>query len=121
LPIALRSLYILNVYEKAASAYVPDIYAGRLVVFKPAEETESAQAWQRFAGGDFEVHETFGNHTDVVNKEACVGLWAEQLRTYLEAYRTTYRKFPTSTVIRKEHELQIEPAISRATVLTASV
>jgi aspartate racemase len=83
LPVSLRSPYILDVYDKAASEYVPGIHPGRVVVFKPTEDSLPPHGWESFAVDGLEIHEIPGNHNDVVNKESHVALWAKLLRTQL--------------------------------------
>jgi amino acid adenylation domain-containing protein len=93
LPLALRSPYILDLYDRAASEYAPGLQAGRIIVFKPTDDCVSAQGWESFAADGLEVHEVPGNHHDVVNKETHVALWAKQLRICLEsAYSAASRQ-----------------------------
>lgn len=72
MPVALRSPYILDVYEQAASHYLPGIHAGRVIVFKPAEDSVDPRGWESLAVDGLEVHEVPGNHDDVLTEKAHV-------------------------------------------------
>jgi acyl carrier protein len=106
LPIALRSYYILDVYAHAVSGYEPDIYPGRVIVFKPAEESISVQLWETLAGHGLEVYEVPGQHGDVVNKETHVRLWAEQLKNCLERARPAVSKYDTGDLLSSAQPLK---------------
>ena len=60
MPVALRSPYILDVYEQAATHYLPGIHAGRVIVFKPAEDSVDPRGWESLAVDGLEVHEVPG-------------------------------------------------------------
>ena len=77
LPPSLRSPYILQVYFKAIDAYQPEVYPGRVIIYR------STPMWSAITAGDTEVHEVPGNHTDIL-REPYVREWAEGLRSYLE-------------------------------------
>ncbi len=77
LPPSLRSPYILQVYFKAMDAYQPEVYPGRVIIYR------STPMWRAITAGDTEVHEVPGNHTDIL-KEPYVREWAEGLKSYLE-------------------------------------
>jgi amino acid adenylation domain-containing protein len=84
IPPALRSTYILNVYEKAIKKYVPQPFSGRVVYFKSAMSlSESANAWGFLVKGDFTVREIPGGHLDM-RERRYVNLWAPGLKTELE-------------------------------------
>jgi amino acid adenylation domain-containing protein len=106
LPIALRSHYILDVYAQAVSGYMPDIYPGRIIVFKPAEESISVQLWETLAGHGLEVYEVPGQHGDVVNKETHVRVWAEQLRNCLERARPAVSQYDTGDLLSSAQPLK---------------
>jgi aspartate racemase len=93
LPVGLRSPYILDVYDQAVGGYVPNIHTGRVIVFKPTGDSVSPERWESFAVAGLEVYEVPGKHTDVVNKESHVALWARQLRTSLESAYSGVSKY----------------------------
>ena len=108
LPIALRSRYILDVYSRAASNYVPDIYPGRVIVFKPAEDSVNPQVWESLAAGGLEVHEVSGSHTGALSKEAHVREWAELLRTYLQSAQSAVSRYDTEGMISATQPIKHE-------------
>jgi thioesterase domain-containing protein/acyl carrier protein len=77
IPPSFRSRYILDIYEKAMTNYVPEIYPGRLTVFRAADNTD-AMAWKRLAGKGLDLHEMPGDHTAILT-EPHVKQWAEIL------------------------------------------
>jgi thioesterase domain-containing protein len=83
LPISLRSRYILEIYQQAKRNYVPEVYPGRLIMFKAAEGCPDPQTWEKLAAGGVEIHDIAGNHTDIV-KEPYMRVWAEQLKVFLQ-------------------------------------
>jgi thioesterase domain-containing protein/acyl carrier protein len=84
LPIALRSFYIINLYEEAVKEYVPESYDGSVVLFKPFEDPVDVATWQRLVGKGLEIHQIAGNHTDVLSKREHVKIWAEALMRQLQ-------------------------------------
>jgi thioesterase domain-containing protein len=44
---------------------------------------EHRVAWEKLMEGGLEVYEVLGDHFDII-QESHVGLWAEQLRTWLD-------------------------------------
>ena len=83
LPIALRSCYILNIYQQARRNYISEAYRGQLVIFKAAEESRDLRGWEKLASGGLEIHEVPGDHLNVL-REPHVQVWAAQLRACLQ-------------------------------------
>jgi hypothetical protein len=81
IPPSFRSRYILDIYDEAMANYVPEIYPGRLTVFRSAYSCD-AIVWERLAGKELELHEISGDHTAIL-KEPHVQQWAEILSTIL--------------------------------------
>ena len=90
--------YILEVYDQAESRYVPGMYAGRVIAFKPLEDSINPRGWERIAVDGLEIREVPGNHEDVVAKEAHVRAWAEQLRSHLASAQSAVSRFDTGGV-----------------------
>src|SRR5262249_22246415 len=77
LPPSLRSLYILDIYRQAMKIYMPQVYAGRVILFTGKECAHHDQVnWQKLLVGDPEIHEIPGNHLDI-SKEPHIQVWAE--------------------------------------------
>jgi len=91
LPVALRSPYIEDMYDQAESRYMPGIYAGRVIAFKPAEDSVDPRGWEKLAVDGLELHEVPGDHQNVLTKEAHVRAWAEQLRDQLASVQSIVR------------------------------
>jgi len=88
LPIALRSPYILKVYQRAMRSYVPEIYPGRLIIFQASEDFRDLQDWGNWAAGGVDIRAVPGGHENVL-KEPHLRVWAEQLKSCLQAAQTT--------------------------------
>src|SRR5262249_45923686 len=84
LPLSLRNAYLLSVYTEARRQYRPQSYHGRAVYVKSKLRShEHRLAWEKLLEGRLEVYEVLGDHFDII-QESYVGLWAEQLRTWLD-------------------------------------
>jgi aspartate racemase len=81
IPPSFRSRYILDIYDEAMGNYVPEIYPGRLTVFRAAYSCDPI-VWESLAGEGLELHEISGDHTEIL-KEPHVQQWAEILSTIL--------------------------------------
>jgi aspartate racemase len=82
-PPVLRMPYFLDVSRRAACDYVPQVYPGRVILFRAARGVGSlADAWRRFAAGGVEVHEVPGDHTTIF-REPHVQVLAQQLTAAL--------------------------------------
>ncbi len=77
LPLGLRSPYILKVYFRAIRDYVPEVYSGRVIIFK------GPPRWRTLVGTSVEIREVPGSHSDVL-KEPYVRVWAEGLKSSLQ-------------------------------------
>jgi thioesterase domain-containing protein len=79
----LRSTYILDVYDKALSSYVPKPYSGRCLLFKASGLKYAPHSdWLRIIAEGLEVHERPGSHMDMIREDR-VALWGELLRRRL--------------------------------------
>jgi len=88
LPPSLRTRYIVSIYERAARAYVPQIYQGRAILFKTQGLYHRAQLrWGDHVAEGLEIQDLDTAH-DNVFKEPYVQIFAERLKTHLsEAQR----------------------------------
>jgi len=84
LPLSLRSPYILKIYQQAIKRYVPEVYPGRLIIFKAAGDSRDPRSWERLAAGGLEVVDVPGDHLNVLN-EPHVQLWAEELKSCFQS------------------------------------
>jgi thioesterase domain-containing protein len=83
LPPSLRSPYILAIYHHAAQDYIPQPYAGRVILFKGKTRAyDPLFDWQTLIVGELEMHEVPGEHLDMI-KEPYIQFWAETLNTCL--------------------------------------
>jgi amino acid adenylation domain-containing protein len=84
LPLFLRSPYIIDIYRKAAPAYVPQPYARRVLLFKGEKRGYDPRLdWQMLLVGELEMHEVPGNHLDMT-KELYIQVWAPLLKACLD-------------------------------------
>jgi amino acid adenylation domain-containing protein len=83
IPLKLRGQYILDVYNRALTQYIPKAYPGRVVVFKAAADDRDTQHWTRLAPEALELHVVPGNHDDIL-KEPYVPGWAKKVKLYLD-------------------------------------
>ena len=77
LPPSLRYHHRMNVYTEANRAYVPEVYSGRIVIYKD-EGCSEPQSWETLAAEGFEIHEVPGDHFSVL-AEGNVKIWGKQL------------------------------------------
>lgn len=78
---------VRRVSRQAAEDYTPQIYPGRIVLFRSHDKTltlfrDRHAGWRAYAGRGLEIHEIGGNH-DSILFEPQVRLVAERLREYL--------------------------------------
>ncbi len=96
LPLSLLIDYILTVYGRAARAYVPQAYRGRVILFKSQGQYRGRNSgWENFVVGGLEIQELDSNHNNVF-AEPYVRSFAEKLKAALTdaASRVkTHRKF----------------------------
>ena len=79
LPPFVRSVYILDIYQRALRQYVPKALSGRVVYFKTARRSASHQArWTSVLRDGVEAYEVPGNHIEVIQK-GNLGAWTERL------------------------------------------
>ena len=83
IPLTLRGPYILDVYNRALAQYAPKAYAGRVIVFKAADDDRDTQQWEYLAPKALKLHVVPGNHDDIL-KDPYVKSWAEKLKIHLE-------------------------------------
>jgi len=80
LPPSLRTRYIESVYDRAARAYVPIVYRGRVIIFKTQGRYSNGQfGWGNFIAEGLKIEELDIDH-DNVFKEPYVQIFAERLR-----------------------------------------
>ncbi|MBM2803365.1 MAG: amino acid adenylation domain protein, partial [Deltaproteobacteria bacterium] len=84
IPPKLRSTYILNMYRKAAQAYHPYPYPGRMIYFKSRHNSGDPRlSWGKLVGGEFKVYDVPGGHSDL-RDGPFVSAWASILRNELD-------------------------------------
>jgi len=91
LPPFVRNSYLMDVYDKANRAYVPEVYPGRLVIYKD-EGSSDPRLWGAFAAEGFEIHEVPGDHINVLAEEN-VKVWGKQLSADLHRAQAELRGF----------------------------
>jgi thioesterase domain-containing protein/acyl carrier protein len=101
LPFPLRAFYFLEASAQATRKYKPDVYPGRMVLFRAQSSAPHLPAdWGTLAAGGLEVHEVSGNHFDII-REPHVRPLAAKLRDCLShAQAVTTQKTGLSTVRR---------------------
>ncbi len=82
----LRSDYILGVYRRALSQYVPQPYDGQMIVLKAADSSSDAEPWAALARGGLDVFEVPGDHIAVL-QESSVKIWAARVSSWLRETR----------------------------------
>ncbi|HMQ76697.1 MAG TPA: amino acid adenylation domain-containing protein [Flavobacteriales bacterium] len=83
-PERFRNFHIIDTYDRAAMAYVPRPYAGKLTVMKAERSWGPRQmGWEHLAKGGLEVRMVPGDHYDLI-KEPNVGALANELRLTME-------------------------------------
>jgi len=93
LPPRLREPYLEEVvfgriYRRAARAYRPSVYPGRILIFASEERAPAFEAgWAQIAEGGVEVHRIPGRHLDLMGEPAMRTV-AAQLAPRLDLYRS---------------------------------
>jgi thioesterase domain-containing protein len=82
IPVALRSSYIMDVYDDAIRYYCPTFYKGRIIIVKAVEDNRNPETWSHLAGKGAEIHIVPGNHQNIL-REPYVGAWLEKLKCQL--------------------------------------
>ena len=83
LPPSLRTKYVECIYDHAARTYVPEIYRGRVIIFKTQGRYSNGEfAWDKFIADGLEIQELDTDH-DNVFKEPYVQIFAERLKARL--------------------------------------
>ena len=84
IPVALRSSYILEIYDNAISSYTTRRYEGNVVLFSGHSYSQSLRRqWFDLYGAELKIHEMQGDHHTVL-EEPNVGIWAKELKTCLD-------------------------------------
>jgi len=78
-----RYIQLEDQIAKAAAAYQPKLYAGKMTLFRASKQPLGIQpdetlGWRQFVAGGIEIHEVPGHHGSVV-AEPYVGVLAEKL------------------------------------------
>jgi len=98
LPPTLRTDYIVTIYRRAAQAYVPRLYQGRVILFKTQGRYHSGQSgWENLVAGGLEIQEMDTDH-DNVFKEPYVQILAEKLKARLSEAQGNMTERRNSTV-----------------------
>ena len=79
---------LLRTHTEAWRAYQPQVYSGRIILFRASESTGDGSqkrdmGWGRLTSGEVEVHEVPGDHISMIH-EPHVRVLAERLRGYLD-------------------------------------
>ncbi len=83
IPLALRSSYILDIYQHARTGYVPQPYCGPVLLFKgKGRSYASISDWDELLNGETETREVSSDHTKLRAKSE-VRAWAEKLKPAL--------------------------------------
>ncbi len=83
-PERLRNFHIIDTYDRAALAYAPRPYPGRITVFKAQGSWGPKEmGWEKLALGGLEVRPVPGDHYDLI-KEPHVSALANEVRIALE-------------------------------------
>jgi amino acid adenylation domain-containing protein len=92
IPLSLRSSYILDVYQRARTRYVPQPYRGSVLLFKGTTRSyDSKSDWGELLKGQVETHEVSAHHMKLREKSE-VGAWTEKLKpALLKAQCSTLR------------------------------
>ena len=88
LPQFSRFVRILRTHTEAWRAYQPQVYSGRITLFRASESSEDGyqepdMGWGRLTSGEVEVHEVPGDHLSIIH-EPHVRVLAERLRGCLD-------------------------------------
>jgi thioesterase domain-containing protein len=88
LPRALRDMEVISL--QASRAYVPQVYHGKLILFRaseqPAGNEDARLGWGGLATGGEELHDVPGDHFTILT-EPSVGVLAKQLTVCLHRAR----------------------------------
>jgi len=88
-PQCLRTFYFVDAGRRAARAYVPRVYPGRVILFCAEKDPLDLQrAWGNLAAGGFETHRVPADHHGMLN-EPHVQVVAEWLTVYLHRAKAT--------------------------------
>ena len=83
LPLSLRARYIESIYERARAAYVPELYRGRVILFKTEGRYHANESgWENLIAGRVDIQELDTDH-DNVFKEPYVQTFAKTLKALL--------------------------------------
>src|SRR5262249_30646339 len=99
LPEHLRMFYFLGLSQRAAQAYVPQVYSGRVALLKTRiSPHDYGSRWTRLVSGEFTTYELPGRHLDVI-KGPYVGCWGKQVRACLQKVEEVAERSSTGTKI----------------------
>jgi thioesterase domain-containing protein/acyl carrier protein len=83
-------VYKPNLYGRMREAYTPQVYSGRVTLFKAMNQISVTYAitppeveWKKFVNGELEIHEVPGSHTGIL-EEPNVKILAEKMRACIE-------------------------------------
>jgi len=94
----LRAHYIVSIYGRALRAYVPQLYQGRVILFKTQGRYRSGQSgWESLVAEGLEIQELDTDH-DNVFKEPYVQILAEKLKVRLSEAQRNVTERQSSTV-----------------------
>jgi thioesterase domain-containing protein/acyl carrier protein len=83
IPLALRSSYILDIYQHARTRYVPQHYCGPVLLFKAKGRSYAyISDWDEVLKGETEIHEISSDHMKLLAKSE-VRAWAGKLKPAL--------------------------------------
>jgi thioesterase domain-containing protein len=90
LPYSLVKFSVEEANIQASSSYVPQVYPGRVTLFRSSErdygegfEWDENLGWEKLAGGGLEIHDVPGNHLSIF-EEPLIQVLAEKFRTCLK-------------------------------------
>jgi len=88
-PLNLRKFYFLEVSQKAARKYLPQVYGGYLTLLRSNGKARNGRTgWAELAAGGTEFHEMPGNHLDAI-REPHAQVWSKRLGDCLEKAQKT--------------------------------
>jgi len=86
-PPSLRHFYFLEFASPAIRGYVPQVYPGRVLIFKAETRVDDPQlSWGRFVAGGLDVREVPGGHRALLNDSLVQEIVAKQLTEVLTTY-----------------------------------
>ena len=89
----LPHVYNFNLVIRRLEAYTPQVYSGRVTLFKAMNQisvnyaiTPPEVGWRKFVNGELEIHEIPGSHTGITGilEEPNVKILAEKMRACIE-------------------------------------